>query len=277
MPRVKVAQFFDSKNFSMALQGYDPTAEIDYNWLASWLTSQVSSGKGNLVGCYYYTGYTSPMCGGPADFDDFLDGLEKIGYVVNREPHVNRRGWCKKCNLEYTFRAEKRVDTRLVADMVKLAAADTYDIAVLLSGDQDFVPGVEAAIELGKHVYIATWPRHGVSKALKESCHGQIELGDGLDQFSTGRLRAPRDKSRTLSPSGDPQTNMTREIERALKIHKYLSRGHFINNWRPQLDIPEPGPDREAMLNTLIAEGKVIEDTRERDGWRFKVLNLPPQ
>lgn len=97
---MKVALFFDSKNFSMALQGYDPTAEIDYNKLASWLTSQVSSGKGDLVGCYYYTGYTSPMCGGPADFNDFLDGLEEIGYVVKREPHVDRRGWCKKCNSE---------------------------------------------------------------------------------------------------------------------------------------------------------------------------------
>ena len=275
---MKVALFFDGKNFSKALQGYDPTAEIDYNKIAGWLTSQVSSGKGDLVGRYYYTGYTPPMCGGPADFDDFLDGLEKIGYVVRREPRVDRRAWCKKCNSESTYKTEKRVDTGLVADMVKLAAVNAYDAAVLLSGDQDFVPGVEAAKELGKHVYIATWPVPGVSKALKESCHEQIELGDGLDQFSTGRLRPPRVKYRRLSPSGDPQIDMTREIERALETHEYLSRGYFINNWRPQLDIPEPGPDREAMLDTLIAEGKVIEGTRDRkDGRRFKVLNLPPQ
>ena len=64
------------------------------------------------------------------------------------------------------------------------------------------------------------------------------------------------------------------EIERALEHHEYLSRGHFINKWHPQLDIPEVGSAREEMLNALIAEGKVVEYAREFNGHSYKALKV---
>lgn len=275
---MNVALFFDGKNFSKGFQRYNPNAEIDYGKLAKWLTSKVSDGKGELVGAYYYTGHNSQEKGETGAFTDFLKELElQTGYYVKRERRVTRRAWCSKCKSKYTYRAEKRVDTRLVADMIQLAAVNAYDAAVLLSGDQDFIPAVEAANALGKRVYVAAWPGPGVSLQLRTRCYAQIDLKDGLACFSSERSRTLHEPSISPTPSGDPQTNMIREIERALEIHEYLSPGHFINKWRPQLDIPEPGPDREAMLNTLIADGKVIEETRDEDGRRFKVLNIPPQ
>lgn len=275
---MKVALFFDGKNFYTAFRKYNPNAEIDYSKLARWLVGDVSGYRGLLVGAYYYTGYTPPGEAGSAEFERFLKMLElHTGYFVKREPRVNRRARCGKCGHTHTYGTEKRVDTRLVADMIQLAAVNAYDAAVLLSGDQDFVPAVKATNDLGKRVYIAAWLGSGVSKALRALCYGQIDLKDGFDRFSMGLAREPRLTSDTLPPREDQQANMMREIKRALEYHEYLSRGHFINKWRPQLGIPESGADREEMLTSLIREGRVIEDIREQDGRSFNILNLPTQ
>lgn len=46
--------------------------------------------------------------------------------------------------------SEKAVDVKLATDMLKLK--DIYDVAVIVSGDQDYVPAVEAIKDYGKHV-----------------------------------------------------------------------------------------------------------------------------
>ena len=154
--------------------------------------------------------------------------------------------------------------------MIHYAAADAYDAAVLLSGDQDFVPAVEAANALGKRVYVAVWPQSGVSKV----CYGQINLEEGVSFFSS---KHPRRAQPHVQDSLDPdsRTNMLSEIKRALTLHEYLSRGHFINRWRSQLHMPEPGSAREMMLDALISDGKVVEGTRESNGQVIKTLELP--
>ncbi len=272
---MKVALFFDGKNFYTALQRYDRTLEIDYNKLASWLTDRISGGGGEFAGAYYYTGFTQLDQARSGAFRDFLKGLElQPGYFVKREPRVRRKSQCRKCGFTYSYGTEKRVDTRLVADMIHFAAVDAYDIAVLLSGDQDFVPAVEAANALGKRVYLAAWPGHGVSRELRTRCYDQVHLADGVTSFSTGRSRIGDDTDNILPSDDSPQSNMVREIARALQHHNYLSRGHFINKWRPQLDIPMAGCDREKMLDSLICEGKIVEYDRESNGNSFKELRL---
>ena len=45
---------------------------------------------------------------------------------------------------------EKAVDVKLAVDLVRLK--DIYDVAVIVSGDQDYVPAVDAVKDLGKRV-----------------------------------------------------------------------------------------------------------------------------
>lgn len=45
---------------------------------------------------------------------------------------------------------EKAVDVNLATDLIKLK--DIYDVAVIVSGDQDYVPAVDTIKDLGKHV-----------------------------------------------------------------------------------------------------------------------------
>jgi len=50
---------------------------------------------------------------------------------------------------------EKGVDVRLATDMLKLAWANAYDTAILVSHDGDFADAVLAVKESGKHVECA--------------------------------------------------------------------------------------------------------------------------
>lgn len=50
---------------------------------------------------------------------------------------------------------EKGIDVRVATDMLWQAHNNVYDTAVLVSGDADYVPAVEAVKAIGKHVEVA--------------------------------------------------------------------------------------------------------------------------
>ena len=49
---------------------------------------------------------------------------------------------------------EKKVDINIAIDIISLAYEDAYDMAVLISGDGDFVPVVKKVKELDKNVEV---------------------------------------------------------------------------------------------------------------------------
>lgn len=50
---------------------------------------------------------------------------------------------------------QKEVDTSMVADMVEKAYTDRFDTAVIISGDRDMRPGIEAVRRAGKECRVA--------------------------------------------------------------------------------------------------------------------------
>jgi uncharacterized LabA/DUF88 family protein len=54
---------------------------------------------------------------------------------------------------------EKAVDVKLATDMIMLK--DIYDIAVIVSGDQDYVPAVKAVKDFGKHIVNVAFETRG--------------------------------------------------------------------------------------------------------------------
>jgi len=62
-----------------------------------------------------------------------------------------RRAGAMKCNLfDNSLGREKAVDVKLASDMILLK--DIYDVAIIVSGDQDYVPAVEVVKDFGKRV-----------------------------------------------------------------------------------------------------------------------------
>ena len=70
--------------------------------------------------------------------------------LAHKSVEFRRSGWIGYNLLDQRLRQEKTVDVNLGVDMVLLR--DNYDMALLISGDQDYVPAAQAAKNFGKHV-----------------------------------------------------------------------------------------------------------------------------
>jgi len=196
---MKVSVFFDGQNFYRSLQRYDESLRVDYDRLAAWITQAVGGPSAIFAGAHYYVGVSSDA---PPLVEGFLKGLElRPGYFVKRELRVRRSGRCPACSADYEYTTEKRVDTRLVADIIQYAAIGAFDAAVLVSGDDDFVPAVEAVNALGKQVWVATWSADELSKDLRVRCFGQIHLSEGIPAFKVERPRPFERAPTRMAPS----------------------------------------------------------------------------
>jgi hypothetical protein len=230
-------------------------------------------------GAYYYVGVSSDA---PMVVEGFLKGLElRPGYFVKRDKRVRRSVRCPACGADNEYTTEKRVDTRLVADLIHYAANNAYDAAVLVSGDDDFVPAVEAVNALGKQVWVATWSAEELSTDLRVRCFGHLHLSDGLAAFRVDRL--PRDRDRGPVPyraDGRPPRPVSRiapappapaprsaedalgngltELQRAEARLPHVSRGYFVMRWKSHL-LPPAGHEREQLVQRMLDTGMVEE------------------
>lgn len=70
----------------------------------------------------------------------------------------------------------KGVDIALSIDLLLNASANSYDVAVLIAGDGDYVPLVEAVKRLGKVVYLVFFKRTGLSDDLWMAADAFFEM-----------------------------------------------------------------------------------------------------
>jgi hypothetical protein len=274
---MKICIFFDGQNFYRSLQRFDENLRVDYDRLAAWITQAVGGPSAMFGGAYYYVGLSADA---PVVVEAFLKGLElRPGYFVKRDRRVRRSVRCPACGSENEYTTEKRVDTRLVADLIHYAANAAYDAAVLVSGDDDFVPAVEAVNALGKQVWVATWSADELSTDLRVRCFGHIHLSDGVASFRVDRLPRDRDRgpapfrtetrpprpapSRIAAPAGRglPGTALDRglgELQRAEARLPHVSRGYFVMRWKSHL-LPAAGHEREQLVQQMIDAGLAEE------------------
>jgi hypothetical protein len=272
---MKVSIFFDGQNFYRSLQRYDESLRVDYDRLAAWITQAVGGSAAIFAGAHYYVGVSSDA---PPLVEGFLKGLElRPGYFVKRELRVRRSGRCPACGSDYEYTTEKRVDTRLVAEMIHYAAIGAFDAAVLVSGDDDFVPAVEAVNALGRQVWVATWSADDLSKDLRVRCFGQIHLSEGLGTFRVERPRsferAPTRMapSRLARPALQPASGLAleralQELQRAESRLPHVSRGYFVMRWKSH-QLPPIGAEREALVQQLVGAGLAEEfEVKDAEG-----------
>ncbi len=78
----------------------------------------------------------------------FLDSLYDTPYVEVRLGIWKQRG---------DIMVEKGVDVMLATDLVTNAYKDHYDTAIVVSGDADFYPALQAVKDVGKHIEVAAF------------------------------------------------------------------------------------------------------------------------
>lgn len=192
--RGRVAVFIDGNNLFHAARFHN--LDIDYNKLL-----RVLLGDGRLLRAFFYTGVDA----GAERQQGFLLWMRRNGFrVVQKELKTFFDG-TRKANL----------DVEIAVDMLSLAGS--YDTAVLVSGDEDFVYAVNAVAYKGCRVEVAGF-RSNTAPHLIDVADFFIDLGEIADMVSKDASQEQDYEMHSFVPAGDPKEEG--ETRHRNSIHK---------------------------------------------------------
>src|SRR3989338_7359879 len=186
----KAILFIDANNWYHNLKNWFKPSSINIKKLSEFISKENSI---NLTEIRWYTSMPD-ISDNPLIYKNqraFLGNLEKQGVKIitrklqklstkeikkKREELLNSWDLCKVCKpiVEESFldisdnhQKEKGIDVWIAIDMVKETIKENIDIAVLISGDADFVPAFSLIKEIGKEVLSCYVPQ-GYSNELRQ-------------------------------------------------------------------------------------------------------------
>ncbi len=113
--------------------------------------TRILVGERNLVGAYVFDGI--PV---PTDVDD-----NKPSWIRKRHNRISEDGFRVIARESVIKRGDrfvqKEVDVSLACEMLEHALMDHFDVAVIVSGDRDFVPVMQKVQAAGKRVEVAAF------------------------------------------------------------------------------------------------------------------------
>ena len=138
---------------------FDPAKETDKK-LRNWFTNTLDRMPGTHV--------------------VLVERQKKMGYPRCPACQIEAQS-CQGCGSDMRGTEEKGVDTRIVTDMISLAWANAFDVAMLVSADRDFVPVAEFLQTRGIKVIHGWFPPKG--SLLSQKCWGNVPLNDLMPSF----------------------------------------------------------------------------------------------
>lgn len=155
----RVMIFVDGQNLFYGSKNYDSDFEVDLLELVKVL----GDGR-DVIRSYYFDSYKPDE---KADKERFYTFLETNGFRVDAKPLRNRDG---------TY-VEKGADIGLATEMIARGFNDSYDVAVLVTGDDDFSRTVRYVQNRGKTVEVASFSAN-LSSNLKRAADTCVELDE---------------------------------------------------------------------------------------------------
>ena len=183
MARVMV--FVDGSYFESQMRLLGTNLRWDIDRLGPSLVGATGLPNATFEWLHYYGSYAPPgACRTPGDRRAreqkmlFLERLSHSrGVSVTAFERSLRAERCSSCSTEVVVPREKGVDVTLASDMLRLAWADAYGAAVLVSGDADLLPAVKALRNQGIKVLVASLTdRAGLARDLRRECWAVIPL-----------------------------------------------------------------------------------------------------
>lgn len=180
---LRVAAFVDGFNVYHYLlrRGYTKYKWLNYSKLAECYLPRNS----RLASVHYFTARATWDHDKVLRHDIYIRALQHVGIkvtigrfkdikkkIVIRNDASNSRYSTSDGSLYgsvffgYTFE-EKKTDVNIACAMVSGAAQDTYDVALLISGDTDFEPAIQTVQQIFKKDMIVAVPSKKMSGSLK--------------------------------------------------------------------------------------------------------------
>jgi len=187
----KVMIFVDVQNILMACMKHDPKFYYDMENLVDLLVDITPDRE--LVDVCLYTGIPDPKPNDPVDqrrYDNemgFYTNMRiKHGYRTFTKKTKWRSFKCRECGNTWMEPKHKGVDVALAIDVMMYGLTDQYDVAIIVSGDSDFVPLVNnirnrkpsLRIEVAQFSWV-------LGNELEEAANQVYVLDDHMDKFCT--------------------------------------------------------------------------------------------
>ncbi|MEK9137925.1 MAG: NYN domain-containing protein [Bacteroidota bacterium] len=197
---MNVKIFIDFWNLQLSWNEYHSrlgnTSRVKIPWekaLPQVLLSKVGS-NAVYAGTHVYASI-NPRSPNDRKLNSFLQTMDMFqGYKVNvkeRKPakpikcpnegcrkEITR---CPHCSNELIRTVEKGVDTMIAIELFHYALDNVYDKAVLISGDEDFVPAIEYIQRRGNHIIHAGFKNQAF--AIKKACWAHINFEDIMTEL----------------------------------------------------------------------------------------------
>lgn len=170
MTKERVMIFIDGSNLYHNLKRYNIKTTFEE------IIKKVET-KREVVDIFYYTALLDKS------FDEkryeehkkFLDKIKKI-------PNFNvvlcnlRKVILEDGSVDFTIKGD---DVHLATDLIKGAYENLYDVAIIVSGDADFIPAIKLVQKNSRKVINAFFPKSS-SYLLRNCCEGSINLKKAL-------------------------------------------------------------------------------------------------
>jgi uncharacterized protein (TIGR00288 family) len=165
MIKKRAMLFIDAQNLINGARSYgDSGLNYDVDNLVEELT-----GEYDLIRGYWFD---SHKAGKRETKQDFYTYLQTNGFRVESVELSEYEGIYK----------EKEADIRLATELIARGFNDSYDVAVVVTGDKDFLRAVQYVQDQGKVVKVAAF-EHTISGDLRRTADEYISLDDMADKI----------------------------------------------------------------------------------------------
>lgn len=162
----RIMIFIDGSNICHSLKDECSRTDVDYGKFVTCL----ADGR-DLRRTYYYGALVDQTkdTKGYRDQQRFLASLRGVPYFEVRMGRLVYRNWPTSPPFE------KGIDVRLATDMLTHAYKNNYDVALLVSADNDFADVLQAVKDHGRHVEVALFGSTS-SVRLRETADRVLKL-----------------------------------------------------------------------------------------------------
>jgi uncharacterized LabA/DUF88 family protein len=193
----RVAIFIDGSNLYHGLKNSLRRQDLNFTEFITKLC-----GNRKLFRTYYYNVFQDATKF-PETYREQAEFLD----ILNKTPYLEVRLGSTK--VAQGVPVERGIDIMLATDLLYYAWHDLYDVAILVSGDSDFIYAVQVVKNMGKHVEVAYFET-AVSKDLTDMADNKhlldLNFFKGLWAYHgvVGRRRRRYDRPKPKMPQAAP-------------------------------------------------------------------------
>lgn len=139
----KITVFIDGFNIYHALEA-NPSYH-KYKWLnLEKLSSCFVGSKDTIAKIFYFTAYATWNLQKLSRHKIYVEALRLVNVDVVFGAFRRKDRLCRICNKQYPTFEEKRTDVNIAIKLFQTAISDLWDTALIISGDSDLIPAIQA-------------------------------------------------------------------------------------------------------------------------------------